>query len=93
MEKKQMAQAPTSTAAEDPAAPSKDPSHVSVSPVNPPSRRIETPKFDVNQIFDGSATLATTQGIAGKGAGIVGPDEKARKACFWIVNNAIISPF
>ncbi len=93
MGKKQMARVPTSPAAEDPAATSKDPTHVSESPVNPPSKRVEMPRFDVNQIFDGSATLMTTQGTAEKGGVTVSPDEKARKAYFWIVNHAIISPF
>ncbi|MEX2682306.1 MAG: ATPase [Candidatus Sigynarchaeota archaeon] len=93
MGKKQTARAPAVPAAVDPAPPSKDPTHVSASPVNPPSRRIEVPRFDVNQIFDGSATTATTRDTAGKDAGIVTPDEKIRKAYFWIVNNAIISPF
>lgn len=93
MGKKPTAQAPAAPTAADPTEPKKDPSHVSASPVNPPTKRIELPKFDVNQIFDGSATVVTTKGVEVQQPGAVSPDEKARKAYFWIVNNAIISPF
>jgi MoxR-like ATPase len=93
MGKKQTARAPTSPSVENPATPSKDPAHVSESPVNPPTKRVEIPQFDVSQIFEGSATVATTKGTETQQGAAVSPDEKARKAYFWIVNHAIISPF
>ncbi len=79
----------------DPAEDLKDPAHVSESPVNPPTKRVEIPQFDVNQIFEGSATTSTTTPArtAAGAVATVAPDEKARKAYFWIVNHAIISPF
>lgn len=75
----------------------RDPSHVPESPVRPQAtRRVNVPAFDVRRIFDGSAGAIASGDAAATGgtsAGTITPDEKARQAYFWIVNNAIISPF
>ncbi|HEY9787310.1 MAG TPA: AAA family ATPase [Candidatus Obscuribacterales bacterium] len=61
--------------------------HVSQSPTNP---RQEAPKvvFDVAQLYSGPVTTVDETTEVAKQA----LDEKLRKAYFWIVNNAIISP-
>ncbi|MHA1683631.1 MAG: ATPase [Promethearchaeota archaeon] len=71
----------------------KNPKHVSEYPTNPISKKVEIPKFDVNQIFEGSATDVATREEETTVEFRTTPDEKARQAYFWIVNNAIISPY
>nr|MDO8111616.1 MoxR family ATPase [Candidatus Sigynarchaeota archaeon] len=93
MGKKTIAPASNDPPADDPASVKKNPAHVSMSPVNPSSKRIETPKYDVGQIFEGSATAVVSGEKKTGEPGAITPDEKIRKAYFWIVNNAIISPF
>ncbi|MBN2150523.1 MAG: AAA family ATPase [Candidatus Lokiarchaeota archaeon] len=93
MGKKQAQRAHGAPPAKDAPEPRKNPSHVSTSPVNPPSKRVEMPRFEVEQIFDGSASTVAAGAPAAAIDAAVGPDEKARKAYFWIVNNAIISPY
>jgi MoxR-like ATPase len=72
----------------------KDPGHLSVSPVNPVPKAIVFPKFDVNQLFEGSATAVLEEpGEVPEKPISITPDEKIRQSYFWIVNNAVISPF
>src|SRR5271157_463943 len=84
---------PPTVSAQTPAQEKKDPAHVSESPVNPNPSKIKLIEFNVEQIFEGSASeVVSTEETGEKPSGIT-PDEKIRKAYFWIVNNAIISPF
>ncbi len=59
---------------------------VSRSPTNPHSSKKDA-GFDVAELFDGPFTPGTAQNTEN-----LPLDEKIRKAYFWIVNNAIISP-
>ncbi|MCX7999553.1 MAG: ATPase, partial [Leptospiraceae bacterium] len=63
---------------------------VSQSPTSPKAKKT-TQKFSVEHLFEGSISTPTTQDI--KSTENYGLDEKLRKAYFWIVNKAIISPF
>src|SRR5271157_4361175 len=84
---------PPTVSAQTPAQEKKDPADVSESPVNPNPSKIKLIEFNVEQIFEGSASeVVSTEETGEKPSGIT-PDEKIRKAYFWIVNNAIISPF
>ncbi|MFX0100597.1 MAG: ATPase [Candidatus Hodarchaeota archaeon] len=67
--------------------------HVPTAPTNPISKKVEIPKFDVNQIFEGSADAVVKPEAEEIETGKISPDEKIRQAYFWIVNNAIISPY
>jgi MoxR-like ATPase len=64
-----------------------DPHHVSAAPTLPTPRRQERP-FDVRDLYEGpSPTGAVKEGVS------IGLDEKLRQGYFWIVNNAIITPY
>src|SRR5215217_6898712 len=64
--------------------------HVSQSPTNPQPAATTQPKdFDVADIYRGPVAVAGVDGEAHKQP----LDEKLRQAYFWIVNQAIISPF
>ena len=59
---------------------------VSSSPTKPPAEKKDA-KFDVADLYQGPANSGESQSES------AGLDEKLRQAYFWIVNNAIISPF
>ncbi|MEQ8350458.1 MAG: AAA family ATPase [Leptospiraceae bacterium] len=59
---------------------------VSSSPTRPPSEKKEA-RFDVADLYEGPASTGAET------SRVTGLDEKLRQAYFWIVNNAIISPF
>ena len=62
--------------------------HVSAAPTNPSPQQEAQQGFDVAALYEGPASTgaaATTSAVA--------LDEKLRQAYFWIVNNAIISPY
>jgi MoxR-like ATPase len=62
---------------------------VSQAPTNPQVPLKETgPEFDIAELYRGPVTVVT-----GLSAGAAPLDEKLRQAYFWIVNEAIISPF
>jgi len=69
--------------------------HVSQSPIVPRKRkkRLKVPKFDVADLYEGNIPVSEKEDqveiIGPKWA----PDEKARRAYYWIVNNALISPY
>jgi MoxR-like ATPase len=75
--------------------PTKKVLHVSDSPTRPSSGNIapSSRKFDINEIFEGSAPTTPEELKESVIPEKTTPDEKARKAYFWIVNNAIISPY
>ncbi|MCB1165881.1 MAG: AAA family ATPase [Leptospiraceae bacterium] len=60
---------------------------VSSSPTRPPKESAST-SFDVARLFEGPAAVDNSADTAASGL-----DDKLRQAYFWIVNNAIISPF
>ncbi len=67
--------------------------HVPSAPTIPPRPQVEVPKFDIRDVFEGTAPLTKEKQAEVVQPPAVTPDEKARQAYFWIVNNAIISPF
>ncbi len=67
--------------------------HVPVAPTIPPRPQVEVPKFDIRDVFEGTAPLTKEKQAEAVQPPTVTPDEKARQAYFWIVNNAIISPY
>ena len=68
---------------------SNDPHHVSSSPTLPKAARPER-SFDVRDLYEGPSP---TSGIAAASSQSPALDEKLRQAYFWIVNNAIITPY
>ncbi|MBD3186832.1 ATPase, partial [Candidatus Bathyarchaeota archaeon] len=54
---------------------------------------MQVPEFDVDHIFEGSGSKVSRELEPARESLGVSPDEKARQAYFWIVNNAIISPY
>jgi MoxR-like ATPase len=63
---------------------------VSESPTRPGAKK-NTSKFDVRDIFAGPLSNTTTDSIVSESS--ISLDEKLRKAYYWMVNQAIISPF
>lgn len=66
---------------------SNDPQHVSASPTLPRPRSQES-GFDIRSLYEGPSPAAAVGTAAGTAL-----DEKLRQAYFWIVNNAIITPY
>ncbi len=62
--------------------------HVSAAPTNPSPQQEAQQGFDVAALYEGPASTGTTAST-----GTIALDEKLRQAYFWIVNNAIISPY
>ncbi|MFX1452201.1 MAG: ATPase [Promethearchaeota archaeon] len=69
--------------------------HISQSPISLKKRKkkIAIPKFDVADLYSGSAPVIEEEIVGAKKIEAISPDEKARKAYYWIVNNALISPY
>ncbi len=69
--------------------------HISQSPISPrrKKKKLGIPKFDVADLYSGSAPVIMEEESETKTITEVSPDEKARKAYYWIVNNALISPY
>ncbi len=67
--------------------------HVPEAPTIPPRPQVEVPKFDIRDVFEGTAPLTKEKQAEVVQPPKITPDEKARQAYLWIVNNAIISPF
>jgi len=65
-----------------------DPRQVSASPTLPRPAPAAPAEFDVRDLYDGPAAVAAPAATQA-----VPLDEKLRKAYFWIVNHAIITPY
>jgi MoxR-like ATPase len=70
-----------------PPRPTRDLRHVSATPTLPPAGKADARAFDVRDLYQGPATTADAS-AAGSPL-----DEKLRQAYFWIVNNAVITPY
>ena len=69
--------------------------HISQSPIGirRKKKKLGIPKFDIADLYSGSAPIIGEEELETKDITEVSPDEKARKAYYWIVNNALISPY
>ena len=74
---------------------SKDFEHVPISPIIVKRKKqlLKIKKFDVAELFSGSAPVAEEGDDKVVKEQKWAPDEKARRAYYWIVNNALISPY
>ncbi len=68
----------------------RDPRKVYEAPTLPKPGAAPAPEFDVARLYEGPAGAAHEGAAAAPG---LPPDEKLRQAYFWIVNNAIITPY
>lgn len=84
---------PATSTGENEKTKKKNPRHVSEYPTNPNAKRMQLPEFDVDHIFEGSGSKVSREMEPARESAGISPDEKARQAYFWIVNNAIISPY
>lgn len=70
-----------------------DRSHVSAAPTRPPRAREPEAGLDVAKLYEGPAAMQAGGGEAGAQAAVIGLDDKMRQAYYWIVNNAVITPY
>ncbi|MHA1386178.1 MAG: ATPase [Candidatus Helarchaeota archaeon] len=69
--------------------------HVSKSPIIPrrKKRAIKIQKFDISDLYSGSVPITEEGDHEALTKVMYGPNEKARRAYYWIVNEALISPY
>jgi len=69
--------------------------HISKSPtiLRKKKKKLTTPEFDVAELYEGSIPTIDEGQTEAITPMKVSPNEKAHKAYYWIVNNALISPY